>query len=134
GVGDRVEAEGVSGVDHQASLEIRCPPNVDNATYGGCGRVHDPYRRVHSLQPLCAHGRRGVKLPYLVGGGYIDFESAKYVLFVFYIGNPRARDFAWGRRRRVVATVKTLSGFGDGFVAKYPGGGCRRVAAEPPTQ
>src|SRR5216117_2968861 len=79
GIGARVEAERVGGVDQQASLEIRCPTHVDDATYGGCRCIHDPLRRVHHLCPLRAHSSSGIKLPDLIGGGYVDVESAQDV-------------------------------------------------------
>src|SRR5439155_23106661 len=77
GVSDRAELERVSGVDHRAAGVIRRASDVDHVTYGACGWVHDPFRRVYSLWPLGAYGLCGIKLPDLVSGGYVDVEPAE---------------------------------------------------------
>ena len=53
--------------------------HVDDAIYRARGRIHDPNRRVHSLEPLGAYGRGWIKLPDLVGRGYVDVEPAQDV-------------------------------------------------------
>src|SRR5213078_1162847 len=90
-----IEAERVGGVDHRATGEIRRPSHVDDATYGACGCEHDPFRRVHFLCPLGAYGSSGVKLPYLVGGSYVDVEPAQDVQLVVNHCKPTRQDCAW---------------------------------------
>ena len=44
GVRHRIKAKRVRGIYYRASrLIIRCPSRVDDAVYGACGRIHDPF-------------------------------------------------------------------------------------------
>src|SRR5437667_7072373 len=83
GVGGRVEAERVGGVHHCATLVVRCASHVDDATYGGCGCIHDSFRRGHRGQyPLGTYGSVRIKRPYLVGRSYVDVEPAQDIHLV----------------------------------------------------
>ena len=103
GVGDRVEAERVGGVHHCATLEIRCSSHIDDAIYGACGRIHDPFRRVHFLCPLGACRSSGIKLPYLVGGSYVNVKSTQDVQLVVGYRKATRQDRAGGITRPVIA-------------------------------
>lgn len=78
-VSGRIEAKRISGVNYRAARVVRSSSHIDDAIYAACRRIHDPYRRVHSLYPLGAYGSSGIKFPYLVGGGYVDVEPAQDV-------------------------------------------------------
>ena len=123
GVSRRVEAEGVSSVDHRASGVIRGASHVDDATYGGCRCIHDPLRRVHHLGPLGAYRTIGVELPYLVGGGYVDVEPAQNIHLVARLGEPTRQDCACGVPGPVVCAGERGHRVGNRVIEEHAGCG-----------
>src|SRR5438132_3240215 len=120
GVGARVEAERVGGVDHRATGEIRCPSHVDDATYGACGCVHDPFRRDRCTRcRLGAYGGSWVELIDTVGGGYVDVEPAQYVELVASHCKATWQDCASGIPRPVVRSGKIGQAIGDWVVVEH---------------
>jgi hypothetical protein len=82
-ISSRVVAERVLGIHHETSLKVRCASHVDNAIYGARRRIHDPFRRgVRTHCPLGTYRSSRIKLPYLVGRGYVDVEPAQDVHLV----------------------------------------------------
>src|SRR5439155_19857406 len=126
-VGDWVEAEGVSSVNHHEGygIEIRRTSHVDDAVYGAGGRIHDPFRRVHFLCPPGACRSIGVKLPDLVGGSYADVEPAQDVQLVVGYRKPTRQDSACGITGPVVA-AKKCRGISGWIVGEYARCSCGR--------
>src|SRR5262249_53336084 len=124
GIAGRIEAERVVGVHHSTSLKVRCACQVDDAIYGACRCVHDPFRRVHHLCPLGAYALSRIKLPDLIGGGYVDIEPAEYVQLVVSHCETTRQDRAYDIPGPVVCTGEGGCGVGRRVVEEYARGGC----------
>ena len=100
---------------------------------GACGRIHDPFRRVHFLCPPGACGSIGIKLPDLVSGSYVDVKPAQDVQLVISHRKATRQDRAGSIARPVVA-AKEGRGISGRIVGEHASCGCGVPAAEPPTQ
>ena len=118
----RIEAEGIGGVYHSATLVIRCASHVDDATYGRCRRIHDAYWRVCFLCPLSPYSSGGIKLPDLIGGGYVDVESTQDVELVVSYRKPTGQNRS--HRTRPIVSGQDRGGIGYRIVGEYARGGC----------
>ena len=59
--------------------------------------------------PLGAYGSSGIKLPYLVSGGYVDVEPAQDVHLVASHRKPTRQNCACGIARPVVCTGRVVT-------------------------
>src|ERR1051326_3013192 len=82
GVRHWIKAKRVIRVYHGPALVIRCTPHVDDPVDAARRRIHNPFGRVGLLGPLGSYPSRGIKLPDLVGGSYVDVEPAQDVELV----------------------------------------------------
>ena len=125
GIGNRVEAKRVGGVYYceTDSVPIRRSSYIDDAIDGTCGRIHDPFRRVHFLCPSGARSGIGIKLPDLVSRRYVDIKAAQDVQLVVSHCKPAWQNGACSIARPVVA-AKEGRGISGRVVGKHASGGC----------
>ena len=125
GVGDRVKAERVGRVHHQASLIIRCARQVDDASSGACRRVHHSFKRVHwALDPLGTYRSSRIKCPYLVGRGNVDVEPAQYVELVASHRKTTWQNCACRVARPVVCTAQRGHRVASRIIEEHARCGC----------